>query len=93
MTPSPLQSSSPSRDSQAKRRRLEAEMLMYQSDRGRFLRKKEELDVEKRTLEHALLAKEAELVLKEDEVRKVALDIQGVDNELLRLKREMNRLG
>ena len=81
-----------SEESASKKRRLDSEMVMLQSDRSKLLRSKEAADLEKRTLEHALRLKEEELSRKDEESKKLAFEIQQLDSELIRLKRQRNAL-
>ena len=76
----------------AQRRRLESEMLIYQSDRSKLLRIKEGIDGELRALKKELSEAELRFTLKEQEVQKVVRDIQELETEMTRLKRQFNLL-
>ncbi len=76
----------------SERHRLEAELLMYQADRSKIVRRRSELDAEKRVLQKELEQKEQELARKENEIQKVIVDIQNTDNELFRLRKRFGAL-
>lgn len=76
----------------ADRRRLEAEMLMYQSDRAKLLRQRMDLEMEKRVLKKEIELKTLEMHRKDEEERKLIADVQGIENELLRLRKRFNLL-
>jgi hypothetical protein len=75
-------------DARLRRRRMESEVYMLQSDRSRFVREEEAILSEIRMIEKAIAEKEMELDLKHQEKNRIAQKIQETDIELLRLKRE-----
>lgn len=74
----------------ATRRRIEAEILMYGSDRAKLQRRQDDIAVEKRMLKHTIDTKTQELEAKDLEAQKVSQDIQAVDVELARLKKKLS---
>ncbi|MEP7162968.1 MAG: hypothetical protein ABI747_04395 [Candidatus Moraniibacteriota bacterium] len=91
----PHHNSTPDGDQQSssiKRHHLETEMVIYQSDRSKFLRKKEALDLEIRTLKKKLEEDRVLLLGKEEETRKLLRDLEMVESELLRLRKKFNTL-
>jgi RNase adaptor protein for sRNA GlmZ degradation len=78
--------------SRMKRRRLEAEIMVYDADRTKLLRRKEEAQIQKRLIEKEIAAQNSLLVQKQEEERKIAQDIQTTNNELLRLRKAINSL-
>lgn len=76
----------------SERRRLEAEMLMYQSDRSKLLRQRTAIEMEKRVLKKELEEMSLALLRKTDEEQKLITDIQNTENELFRLRKRFNLL-
>ncbi len=76
----------------SERRRLEAEMLMYQADRSKLLRQRTAIEMEKRVLKKELEEMSLALLRKTDEEQKMINDIQNTENELFRLRKRFNLL-
>lgn len=70
-----------------KRRQLDNEMFMLQSDRSKFERLSNELDAEIRALEKQMTEKELELDARKAERSRMIQKVQDVDGEILRAKR------
>lgn len=76
----------------SERRRLEAEMLMYQADRSKLLRQRTAIEMEKQVLKKELEEISLALLRKTDEEQKLINDIQNTENELFRLRKRFNLL-
>ncbi|MFA9262876.1 MAG: hypothetical protein ACEQSB_06040 [Undibacterium sp.] len=77
----------PIRAQHLKRRKLDTEMFMLQSDRSKFERQSNELDAEIRTLEKQRMEKELEIDMLQGKRSRLIQKVQDIDAEILRAKR------
>lgn len=79
----------PVRAQHLKRRKLDSEMFILQSDRSKFERQSNELDAEIRALEKQLTEKEIEIDTLKGKRKHLIQKVQDADAEILRLKRSV----
>lgn len=82
-----LDGEDPVRAQHLKRRKMDTEMFMLQSDRSKFERQANELDAEIRGLEKQLQEKEIEIDTLKSKRSHLIQKVQDTDAEILRVKR------
>jgi|GEM_PF-6590576 len=75
------------RDQHLKRRKLDGEIFMLQSDRSKFERQSNELEAEIRALEKQISDREIYLDTRKADRNRLIQKVQDVDAEILRVKR------
>lgn len=77
----------------AKRKKMQMEIMLKESDMKRNERLKAELEIAIRDMKHKELQLQTEEDSKESMLKKVEAEISQMQNELIKLKHKMNTLG
>lgn len=88
-TPSSIQTDG---DKKARSHRLESELLMLQSDKGRLERNRETIVTDLRKMKNDLTRLKLDIDAKEQADRSALRDIALIDTEIARVRKQMNSL-